>query len=72
MKELQDRAEEKEKIRIKNIRKREENKYQWRIWKMLSTTTQGAAILAVEITRQGQTIKVTDRDSLEREIMHCL
>ena len=39
---------------------------------MLSRTSQGAAILAVEVTRQGQTTKFTERESIEREIMHCL
>ena len=72
LKQLQEEAEGKEKKRIKDIRRREENKHQWRIWKMLSTTSHGAAILAVEITSQEQTIKVTEWESLEREIMHCL
>ena len=39
---------------------------------MISKASQGAAILAVEVTRQGHTTKVTERESLEREIMHCL
>ena len=39
---------------------------------MISRASQGAAILAVEVTRQGHTTKVTERESLEREIMRCL
>ena len=70
--ELQEKAEGKEKARIKDIRKREENKNQWRIWKFVSSDLRSTAVLVVETIQEGQKIRISERVELERAIMECL
>ena len=70
--ELEEKVDDKDKARIRDIRKREDTKHHWSIWKILSATTQGAAVLAVEIQQDGQAVRITERRELERAIMQCL
>ena len=70
--ELQEKYEGEEKARIKDIRKREENKNQWRIWKFVSSDLRSTAVLAVETIKEVQKIRISERVELERAIMECL
>ena len=45
---------------------------QWRIWNVVSGNKISAAITAVEITSNGNKVKVNNREEVEREIMKCL
>ncbi len=70
---LIEEAEGKNKTIIKEIKKkREEMSNQWRIWNVVSGNKISAAITAVEITSNGNKVKVNNREEVEREIMKCL
>ena len=70
--ELIEAAEGKQKGVLRAIQKREEIIHQWRIWNMVSKNNTGGAIVAVEVTRYQSTVRYSDQEIVEREIMRCL
>ena len=45
---------------------------QWRIWNVVSGNKISAAITAVEITSNGNKVKINNTEEVECEIMRCL
>ena len=59
-------------MKLKDVRKREETSNHWRIWELVSGNKLSAAVIVVEVIKAGETIKINERNEVERNIMTCI
>ena len=57
------------KNRLNEIRKGEETYNQWRKQNIVNDSKQSTAVVAINITKSGETLKICKRKEVKREIM---